>query len=149
MRTQGSIEIDRPIDDVFRLTNDHVAEWSLTVVSDEILERTANVVGTTFHTVTNGHGATMEFDGVVTAYEPPFRNVVSLSCKSFDLDVEYQFEVVGEGTRVTQISDVHPKGFLKIIFALFGWLMVRSSGDELTKELQSLKSFCESRSLNE
>ena len=31
MRNEASIEIDRPIDEVFRLTIEHVAEWSIKV----------------------------------------------------------------------------------------------------------------------
>jgi hypothetical protein len=38
MRSEGSLEIDRPIDEVFRLTCDHVAEWSTIVVEDESVE---------------------------------------------------------------------------------------------------------------
>ena len=39
MRNEVSIEIDRPIDEVFQLTNDHVAEWSIIVVEDEIIDK--------------------------------------------------------------------------------------------------------------
>ena len=37
MRTEGSVEIDRPIDEVFRLTNEHVAQWSIVVVEEAVL----------------------------------------------------------------------------------------------------------------
>lgn len=37
MTTEQSIEIDRPIADVFRFTTEHVAEWSEVVVSDEVI----------------------------------------------------------------------------------------------------------------
>ena len=60
MQTSGSIEIDRPIDEVFRLTNDHVVEWSPTVVAEEILHQTENEVGTTFRVVTEENGNQME-----------------------------------------------------------------------------------------
>ena len=39
MRSLASIEIDRPIDEVFTYTNEKVAEWSLTVVEDEVIEQ--------------------------------------------------------------------------------------------------------------
>ncbi len=66
MQSETSIEIDRPIDDVFRLTNDHVAEWSIIVVEDEVLNEKPGVVGTTFRTVTEERGKRMVFQGLVT-----------------------------------------------------------------------------------
>jgi hypothetical protein len=56
VQPQGIIEIDRPIEDVFRLTLDHVPEWSLTVIEDEVLEENSEGVGTTFRIVTEEHG---------------------------------------------------------------------------------------------
>jgi hypothetical protein len=64
MRNEVSVEIDRPIDDVFRLTNDHVAEWSIIVVDNEVIDRKVDGVGTTFRTVTEDHGKRMESQGV-------------------------------------------------------------------------------------
>ena len=148
MKSQASIEIQCPIDEVFRLTNEHVAEWSLTVISDELVEQTVDGIGTRFRTVTEGHGQRKEFDGVVTAYDPPFRNRIYLTGKSFNLDIDYQFQVTGDGTRVTQIVDVQPKRILKVLFGLFGWLMQKASCEEAMKELESLRAFCESRPLN-
>ena len=44
MKQSASVEIDCPIDDVFRLTNDHVAEWSIIVVEDEVIEQTVEAI---------------------------------------------------------------------------------------------------------
>ena len=38
MKQQGSVEIYRPIDEVFEYTNNHVAEWSFAIVEDEVIE---------------------------------------------------------------------------------------------------------------
>lgn len=38
MNSLGSIEIDRPIGEVFTYTNEKLSEWSLTVVEDEVIE---------------------------------------------------------------------------------------------------------------
>lgn len=38
MKQQAGVEIERPIDEVFEYTNKRVAEWSLTVVEDEVIE---------------------------------------------------------------------------------------------------------------
>ncbi len=145
MRTEGSVEIERPIEEVFRLTNEHVAEWSSIVVEDKILEEKPEGVGTTFRTVTEEHGRRMEFQGVVTRHEPPYVQAVYMTGDMFDLDVEYEFEDLAGGTRVTQRSQVTGKGWFKLMLSLCGWMMRKSSCDALDKELRGLKAFCESQ----
>lgn len=147
MKSEGSILINRPIEDVFDLTNDHVAEWSIIVVEDEPIETTEDGLGSTFRTVTEDRGQRMEFLGTVTAFEPPQYSAVHLEGEMFNIDAVYQFEKLSEDeTRVTQTSRVTPKGFLKVFFLLFGWLMKKSSCKATQKELESLKAFCESQS---
>ncbi len=146
MRNTGSVEIERPIDEVFRLTNEHVAEWSIVVVEEEMLDKTAEGVGTTFRTVTEDHGKRMEFQGVVTRYDPPRTNAIRLTGDICDIEAEYTFEDLSGRTRVTQTSDVSGKGVLGVFLFLFGWLMNKSSCKALQKELESLKRFCEQAS---
>lgn len=145
MRNEASVEVDRPIDEVFRLTNEHVADWSTIVVEDDVLEENPEGVGTTFRTVTEENGNRMEFQGVVTRHDPPHSSAVRMTGKAFDIEVEYTFEDLGGRTRVTQISNVAGKGFFKVFLALFGRLMSKSSCRALRKELDSLKRFCEER----
>jgi uncharacterized protein YndB with AHSA1/START domain len=143
MRTQGSVTIDRPIDEVFRLTNDDVSKWSIIVVENEELETTPEGVGSTFRIVTEERGQRMEFDGVVTEYDPPRASAIHMTGKMFDIAAEYTFEDLGGSTRVTQISSVHGKGLAKVMFLCFGWMMRKSSCRALEEELNSLKLFCE------
>lgn len=138
MQSIASIEIDRPIDEVFTYTNDKVAEWSLTVVEDEVIVDMGGV-GTTFRCVTEERARRMEFDGLVTAWEPPTRSAISLIGKSFDIVAEYRFEDLGGRTRVTQESTVSGKGLVKVMFFLFGWLMNKQGCEAVNKELESLK----------
>lgn len=139
MHTEVSVEIERPIAEVFDFTVNHVAEWSITVVEDEVIEEKPGSVGTTFRTVTEHSGQQMEFLGVVTWYEPPRASSVFLTGQQFDIEVEYAFEDLGGRTRVTQRSTVTGKGVLKLIFACFGWMMNTSSCRAAKKELNSLK----------
>ena len=144
MRNEGSVEIDRPIEDVFRLTLENVADWSIIVIEDEVLEdKDDGGVGTTFRTVTEEHGKRMEFQGVVKRYEPPHLSAVHLAGKAFDLDIEYRFEDLSGRTRVTQESSVTPKGWMKVFFFLCGWMMNKASCKALENEFNSLKKFCE------
>ncbi len=144
MRTAASVEIDRPIDEVFEYTNDNVAEWSITVIEDEVIESTPDRVGSTFRCVTEDHGRRMEFAGEVITWEPPNRSAVYMTGKQFDIEATYQFEDLGNGrTRVSEDAVISPKGFMKVFFALCGW-MFRSSGCKaMENELLSLKRLLE------
>ena len=113
MQNEGSVEIDRPIDEVFLHTNACVAEWSIVVVENEVLEEKPEGVGTTFRTVTEDHGRRMEFQGVVTRHDPPHASAVRMIGKAFDIEAEYSFEDLSGRTRVTQRSSVSGKGPLQ------------------------------------
>jgi len=145
MQTTMSVEIDRPINDVFDYTIHNVAEWSIIVVKDEVIDEKPEGVGTTFRVTTEEKGRRMEFDGLVTRHEPPTVHAVLMKGKQFDIEAEYMFEDRGGGTRVTQRSSVHGKGFVKVIFFLFGWLMKKSSSSALENELHNLKRLMEAR----
>ena len=112
MKQSGSIEIDRPIELVFELTNKHIAEWSNVVTEDEMIEeKNGGGLGTTFRTVTEDHGRSMTFAGTVTAWEPPHKSSVQMIGSAFNIDATYLFKEVGAGTEVTQESTVKAKGF--------------------------------------
>lgn len=140
---RNSIEIERPIEEVFLLTNNHVAEWSSVVVEEEILHEEEGGVGTRFRNVTESNGKRMEFDGIVTRYDPPNFSEVVLKGDQFDLRVEYDFEDLDGNTRVTQRSHVTAKGLIKLVFIFLGPIIRKAQCDEGYKELQRLKTFCE------
>lgn len=138
MHSLASIEIDRPIGEVFTYTNEKVAEWSLTVVENEVIQD-KNGAGTTFRCVTEERGHRMDFQGVLTIWEPPTKSAIRLTGKSFDIEAEYRFEELNGRTRVTQESTVSGKGFVKTMFFLFGWLMNRQGCKAALRELENLK----------
>ena len=145
LKHQGSIEIDRAINEVFDYTTNNVAEWSLTVVEDIPLETIDDGgVGSTFRCITAAQsgGEQLEFNGEVIRHEPPNISQSKLVGKMFDIDVMYAFEDLGNSrTRVTQASVVNPKNSaMKVMFGLFGWLMKKSSCKATQLELESLKS---------
>ena len=144
MQNSTSVVIDRKIDDVFRLTIDHVAQWSIIVIEDEVIEAHPDGVGTTFRTVTEDHGQRMEFAGVVTRHEPPHVHTIQMTGPQFDIEAEYLFEDLAGRTRVTQRAKVTGKRFFRLFMMLFGWMMKRSHSKASELEMQSLKKFCES-----
>ena len=143
LKNEGSIEIDRPIADVFEYTTTRVADWSLTVIRDEPLQTVDDGgAGSTFRCVTETNGQQMEFDGEVIRHEPPNISQSKLTGQMFDIDVLYAFEELNSHrTRVTQASIVTPKNpAMKVMFRLFGWLMKKSSCSATKLELESLKA---------
>ena len=96
-------------------------------------------VGTTFRWVTEERGRRMDFQGAVTLWEPPTKSAISLKGETFDIEAEYRFEDLNGRTRVTQESTVSGKGFVKIMFFLFGWFMNKQGCEAVSHELESLK----------
>ena len=145
MQTTMSVEVDRPIKEVFDYTINNVAEWSIIVVKDEVIDEKPDGVGSTFRVTTEEKGRRMEFEGLVMRHEPPTAHAVFMKGSQFDIEAEYLFEDLHGRTRVTQRSIVHGKGFIKVIFVLLGWLMNKSSRSALEKELLNLKRLAEAR----
>ena len=145
MQTEMSVEIERPIKEVFDYTTNNVAEWCSVVLKDEVIDKKPKVVGTTFRVITEERGHQMELDGVVTRHEPPTAHTVLMKGKQVNIEAAYFFEDLGGRTRITQRSTVNGKGFVKVMFILFGWLMRKSSRNALEKELSNLKRLIEAR----
>lgn len=144
MKTQCSVEIDAPIDLVFELTNNDVSKWSLVVIDEEIVERTDDVVGSRFRSVTSSNGKELTFEGVVTKYECNEHSACQLTGRQFDIDVGYWFEELDGRTRVTQVSVVTVKKWLmSLVFKFMKTVIEKQSCDAAQKELESLKSYCE------
>ena len=59
----------------------------------------------------------MDFQGVVTLWEPPTKSAISLTGKIFAIEAEHRFEDLHGRTRVTQESTVSGTGFVKIMFS--------------------------------
>lgn len=144
MKSIGSVEINCPIDVVFDRTINHVEDWCTIVVSDEVVQDCNNGdIGTTFRTITEEKGRRMEFDGRVTRHSPPHAHSIHMVGDGFEIEVDYDFDDLMGGTRVTQTSTVHGKGVFKLIFAVLGWAMKRSHCKTTEEQLGILKQICE------
>ena len=68
MKSEASVEIDRPIEQVFELTNENVSKWSTVVVEDEVIEdRNNGDVGTKFRIVMFFRGRFMQKSSCLAA----------------------------------------------------------------------------------
>lgn len=145
MESELSVDIERPIADVFKYTTESVSEWSIVCVEDELIEEKPGMVGTTFRIVTEEKGRRMEFQGVIIRHEPPTLNEIQMTGDGFDIEATYTFEDLGGKTRVTQKSRVQGKGFFKVMLFLTGWMMKSSTCKAQEAELASLKKHCEAQ----
>lgn len=143
MKFSASVEIAKPIEEVFVCTTERVVEWSSIVVEDEVIDEKPEGVGTIFRAVTEERGRRMEFAGVVTKHDPPTAHTVVMKGRQFDIEAAYLFEDLGGKTRVSQVSEVRPKGMMKVVFVLFGWLFRKGSCDAQQQELDSVKRLAE------
>lgn len=149
MKLSASVTINRPIDIVFDLTNEHVAEWSNFVVSDEPIETTEEGIGSTFRRIIEEEGHRSEGNGTVTAFDPPNHSAVHMVWYHANIDTVFQFEKVSDNqTRVTQHLKITFKGLHKIMFICLLWvlagIMRKNDRKRIQDELESLKAFCES-----
>lgn len=149
MHRSNQTEIDRPIDEVFRVISEEMKEWSLVVVDEESLDGETGPegpqVGSRFRTLTEENGKTMVFEGVVTKYDPPTVQAAQLTGDLFDIESEFRLHSLGDRTGVTHESKVHGKGWFRVFLMLFGWLFSRMNCKAGEDELASLKRYCESQ----
>lgn len=146
MKFTSTIEIDRPIAEVFDYANNHVVEWSPIVTVDEVIEEKPGHVGTTFRMVMEEHSRKNEFVGEVTKWQEPTKCSIVLRGKMGEIDVHNDFEDLGgTRTRMTQNSLIRPKGFFKVVFFLLGWAMRKSGCKAHKNELISLKTTLEAK----
>ncbi len=144
MKTEASIEIKRPIEEVFQYTLNHVAEWSLTVVENTVVEDVnGGDIGTTFHCVTEEQGNRLEFVGTVIDHKPWTLSTVHLAGPIFSIVIDYHFTDLGGKTRVTQTAELTSKGLLKFILKLLGWATQKAAVQKRKNELLNLKRLME------
>ena len=144
MQSEASVTIARPIDEVFHYTNEHVAEWSKTVTRIEPIDEGEPGVGSRSRVITEDSGHRMEFDCVVSVWDPPNASAVKMSGKSFDLVAHYAFTDLGGSTLVTQRSLARGKGVVRVVTFLFGWMFKKRACQAQESELDNLKQLLES-----
>ena len=143
MKNTASIEIDRPIEEVFKVTTERMPEWSKTVVEEKVIEETLEGVGTKFHMVTEERGRRMDFQGVVTRFDPPRESAARMVGKAFNIESAFTFEDLGGRTRVNQTASVTGNGLFKPMMMILGLVMGRAGCKAAEEELVCLKQYCE------
>ncbi len=119
MRVAGSVDIDRPVEDVFSHWSEYERhpEWA-----DSVLERRKITdgpvgVGTRIHAVDQFPGRKVESTIEITAYEPSRLMAASWS-EPMPGTFEARFEPTDTGTRFEFTSEASPTGLMALIAPL-------------------------------
>ena len=138
------VDIEAPLEQVWTLLDD---ETQLPLWMPEIVEtvypedrdRDA-LVGTTFRQKIKEGGRVKEYEGEVTAYQPPQKLGIRLGDGQFFFDVTYQLSPIGTGTRLDYSAELVTKTLLaRVMGFLFRPLTMRI----LNRHMVNLKRVAE------
>ena len=99
---ENSIEIRRPVPDVFATIDDfdHMPAWLESCVAMAQVGKGARAAGTALHYRYTIAGQAGEMDGALTTYAPGEEIAMRLSDSHFDLEIGFRLEATEPGTRV-------------------------------------------------
>ncbi len=142
MRVERSVVIGKPVDEVFAFLTD-VDKLPLWVSEMVATRRTSDgplAVGSTWHGVATIMGRPVESGHLVTAFEPDRRYAYQTTTSPLPGKLDYRFEAIPEGTRVSVVAEVKPTG----VFRMAGPFLRRAGGGMYERSLGELKRLLES-----
>ena len=140
---EASVDIDRPIDEVFAYVADpaKTPEWS-SVALECSLEGSGPIgVGSRIRSVGQFIGRRVEASEEVTQYAPPHKMVVREVTGPTHGEKVRQFESIGEGTRYRVRIAGESGGLFKLADPIVAALMKRT----IETDLQTLKALLEAK----
>jgi uncharacterized membrane protein len=140
---ETSIEIHRPVEDVFAFVSDfrHGPQWQEAIKEVHVTPDGPPIVGTKATQVVSFLGVKLEPTGEITALEPNWSFSMKGTSGPAELVATWQFEATGEGTRVNTSFQVEPGGLFKVAGPLFAsQFKKQQEGD-----LQRLKALLEAQ----
>ncbi len=145
MKVTYTLDINAPIEKSFECVNDNskLKLWMDGLEKVEVLHETDphNPVGTKFRQHIKEGGRVRQYDGEITRYKYPELLSVKISSKAFNVDVNYQFQNYGGGTRLNYEAELTFNNlFARIMSVLFRWL----TKGILKKQMATLKKLAES-----
>jgi len=117
--------------------------WMTSVGHTEYIERTPELIGSTFREIVQGDGQSTQLTGVVVDYLPNQRMAFHLEGDYNSVEVLFTLQTEQDITRVTQTADIRFKGLLKVSSLLFGRAIKRNILRQSNEELAALKRLCE------
>lgn len=143
MRIEESVEINRPLDEVYEYVAnpENLPEWTGTVIETHKETPGPHLEGSTFTSVGKFLGRRVESPFEVTVHESPRLHSHKSTGGPFPSEWTLTFEKVAGGTRYTQVAEGEPGGF----FGLVEPLLERVGRRQLRTDLENLKDLLEAR----
>ncbi len=146
MKTETSIVVERPIEDVwaFVANIENMDQWVVGVSEPRMSNGRDMGEGATFTSKYTYGGKTHTIDYEVTAYRPQRHFATRSTEGPFPFEGELDLERAGRGTKVTNTIDAGSDGlFTTITFTLLGPLVRIMMRRQLHQELVVLKAILE------
>ncbi|HEX2069451.1 MAG TPA: SRPBCC family protein [Actinomycetota bacterium] len=140
-RVRGSIQIDRPVEEVysFAVRPENVPLWSAVPLQARKTSEGPVGIGTTASFVNTFLGRRVKADFEVIEFEPNVRFCSRTTSAPFPVRNTMTFERVGAGTRMTQTIEAESGGFFRVAEPVLHLVGER----ELRKSLANLKDLLE------
>ena len=125
------VEIDRPIDKVFEFVSDLAKrqEWDAELVETRRTSDGDLGMGSTSIDVYSMHGQRMEFETVITSWDPPRAMAWSAVSGSMKAEGHWTFEETDRGTRVNLAMEISTSNTaFKLLASLFA--------DQIKKQIE-------------
>ena len=145
MKVQNSIDLDCTPEKIWYWlgTPERAVKWQTNVRKTEYIEKTPDMVGTTFREKIEEGGKGVEMQGVVTDYVENRLLGMHVSGKYNVVDVKWRIEETGKKARLTVDSDVRFKGFLWVLSLVLRPMFKKSLLGQMEQDLERLKELCE------
>ena len=147
MKFSIHVDISATPEEVFYWLGDptRAMQWMTSVTRTEYIQRTPDVVGTTFQEYVEEDGQGTELEGVVTDFVPNQRMGFQLEGDYNKVNTVFTLEETREGTRLVQDIDLRFKGIVRLMSILFGAAFKKKVISQSQSEFAKLKQLCEKR----
>jgi uncharacterized protein YndB with AHSA1/START domain len=117
--------------------------WMTSVTHTEYVERTPDLVGSTFREYVEEEGRGTWLEGQIVEYEPDRRMTFQLEGDYNAVEVVFTLDELNGVTRVTQTADVRFKGLMRLTSLFLGRTIKENITRQSQSEFDALKALCE------
>jgi len=142
-RIDESIEIKRPVDEVFAYTTDaeNWSKWQSFIPEAAKTSQGPMDVGATFEGVSRMMGRSLKWTAITSKYEPNKKWAKDIASGSLMIEEQVTYNPVEGGMNFNIVYNMKAGGFLKLISVL----LARSMRKETKRSLANLKSILETQ----
>jgi hypothetical protein len=117
--------------------------WQTNVSKTEILETTADWIGTTFRETIEENGGSTELEGIVTGYRENQLLAIHATGKYNVVDIEWQLSEIEEKAHLILNTNIRFKSLLRVLSIILWPSFKKNIQSQLDTEYAKLKELCE------